>query len=102
MEQVQFSIVENKLPSWLRRLSVISFIVGSLLLLGCETGVYHTVRPGQTLYRISKTYGINEAYLARVNRVQDPAQLKAGARLYIPGAERVRHVSVVKPVQKSL
>ena len=58
-------------------------------LTGCETGIYHTVRPGQTLYRISHAYGVNEAYLARLNAISDPTQLKIGTRLYIPGAQRV-------------
>ncbi|MCW8893360.1 MAG: LysM peptidoglycan-binding domain-containing protein, partial [Deltaproteobacteria bacterium] len=71
-----------------------------LLLCACETGIYHTVRPGQTLYRISHTYGVNEDYLARLNAVADPAQLKIGTRLYIPGAERVLRVPVVKPEVK--
>lgn len=73
----------------------------SLFLGACETGVYHTVRSGQTLYRISKTYNIDESYLARVNRVHDPAQLKIGTRLYIPSAVRVLRVPVIKPVSKS-
>jgi len=81
------------------------FLLFILLLLsilsgGCETGIYHTVKPGQTLYRISRTYGVNEDYLARVNQITDPAQLKTGARLYVPGAERVLHVPIVKPVVK--
>ena len=68
-----------------------------LSLCACEAGVYHTVKPGQTLYRISRTYKINEAYLARVNGISDPSQLKIGTRLYVPDAERVLSVPVVKP-----
>lgn len=67
-----------------------------LLLSACGGGIYHTVRPGQTLYRISRTYHINEATLARVNHITDPTQLRAGTRLFIPGADRVRAVVVVK------
>lgn len=75
--------------------SVVLLALLVLLNNGCETGIYHTVKPGQTLYRISRTYGVDENYLARVNQVPDPTQLKSGTRLYIPGAERVLHVPVV-------
>ncbi len=73
------------------------------LLCSCETGVYHTVTKGQTLYRISRTYQVNEEYLARVNGISDPSQLRIGTRLFIPGASQVESVSVVKPsiAQKS-
>ncbi|MEA3333771.1 MAG: M23 family metallopeptidase [Pseudomonadota bacterium] len=68
-----------------------------LFLCACQAGgIYHTVKPGQTLYRISRTYGVNEAYLARVNRVSDPSQLPIGTRLFVPGAQRVLRVQVVK------
>lgn len=80
---------------------LVSLSLSLFLLCACETGVYHTVKPGQTLYRISKTYHIDEDYLARVNRVRDPAQLKVGTRLYIPGAERVQNVPVIRPNQKT-
>ena len=66
-----------------------------LLLIACApTGIYHTVKPGQTLYRIAKTYDVDEAQLARVNRISDPTQLKAEQRLFIPGATRLRSVPV--------
>ncbi len=68
-----------------------------LFLSACSAGIYHTVQPGQTLYRISKTYGISEAAIARANRISDPTKVRTGTRLYIPGADRVRYVPVVKP-----
>lgn len=54
-----------------------------------SSGVYHEVRKGQTLYRISRTYGVDQGELMRVNGISDPTQLQQGARLYIPGATRV-------------
>jgi lipoprotein NlpD len=66
---------------------------------GCApTGVYHTIQPGQTLFRIAKTYEISEAELARVNRITDPTKLKVGQRIYIPGAMRPRKVAASVPV----
>ncbi|HEY7745079.1 MAG TPA: peptidoglycan DD-metalloendopeptidase family protein [Desulfuromonadales bacterium] len=58
-------------------------------------GVYHTVHEGQTLYRIGRIYGVDERYLARINRIDDPSQLRVGTRIYIPGADRVREVPVL-------
>lgn len=75
-----------------------------LTLGACETGIYHTVLPGQTLYRISLTYGVEETYLARLNGITDPAQLQSGSRLFIPRAERLRSVPVIatdKPAKRS-
>lgn len=70
-------------------------LVGLLLTLLCActpNGIYHTVKPGQTLYRIAKTYDIEEAELAHVNGIQDPKKLKAGERLFIPNVTRIRQV----------
>ena len=55
-------------------------------------GVYHTVQPGQTLYRISRSYGVDAEYLARINGIDDPTRLRAGQRLLIPGARDMRTV----------
>jgi len=98
MVQRPFATSEFKFISGLRHLIALIPLLIILSLCGCETGIYHTVKPGQTLYRISKTYGIDESYLARVNRVHDPTQLKTGARLYVPGAQRTLYVPVLNPV----
>lgn len=64
-----------------------------LLITACApTGIYHTVQPGQTLFRIARTYEINEDRLARINRIKDPTQLKVNQRLFIPGATQSRKV----------
>jgi len=65
---------------------------------GCApAGVYHVVEPGQTLYRIAKTYAVDEAQLAKVNGITDPKRLEAGQRLYIPGATQTRPVPPALP-----
>ena len=63
-----------------------------LMLIACSSGVYHTVAPGQNLYRISRAYNVDKSYLARVNGISDPAMIKSGTRLYIPGANKLRSV----------
>jgi lipoprotein NlpD len=69
-----------------------------LMAVACApTGVYHVVEPGQTLYRIAKTYGIDETQLASVNGVRNPKQLEIGQRLFIPGATLTREVPLADP-----
>ncbi len=69
-----------------------------LLLVGClRQGVYHQVEAGQTLYRISKTYKMDEAYLARINGIPNPTQLRIGTRIFIPGATSTKYVPATVP-----
>lgn len=74
-----------------------------LLLAGCaghrthRVGVYHRVHPGQSLYRIAKTYQVDMKKIMRVNRISDPAKIRAGDRVFIPGARKVLFVPVYRP-----
>ncbi|PLX92889.1 MAG: hypothetical protein C0621_08720 [Desulfuromonas sp.] len=65
-----------------------------LLFAGClaAEGVYHPVKEGETLYRISRVYGVDELYLARINGIPSPKGLRAGTSIYIPGASKVKDV----------
>ncbi|PLX81917.1 MAG: hypothetical protein C0617_15440 [Desulfuromonas sp.] len=70
---------------------------------GCSrpSGIHHTIREGQTLYRIARTYEVNEKYLARLNGISDPTRLEVGQRLFVPGASRLKEVpSTVKSPEK--
>ncbi|MFN7133458.1 MAG: peptidoglycan DD-metalloendopeptidase family protein [Myxococcales bacterium] len=49
-------------------------------------GRTHVVQPGETLWRISRTYGVSVDELVLVNGISDATQLEAGRRLFIPGA----------------
>ncbi len=51
-----------------------------------EAGVHHTVQAGQTLWRISRVYGVPLEELVRVNGLDDPAALDVGQSVFIPGA----------------
>ena len=55
-------------------------------------GVRHLVQPGETLWRIARAYSVPVADLQRANGLSDPAQLEAGTRLLVPGADRERAV----------
>ncbi|MFO7767205.1 MAG: M23 family metallopeptidase [Pelovirga sp.] len=78
-------------------LLMLVFLTAFMLLTACQRGVYHRVEPGQTIFRISRTYGVDSHYLARINNISDPTRLRAGSRLFIPGAERQLNVAVVSP-----
>lgn len=55
---------------------------------GDRTGVYHTVRSGETLYGVGLSYGLPYEEIARVNGIADPSRIRVGQRLLIPGAKR--------------
>lgn len=60
-------------------------------------GVFHVVQPGQTVWRIAKTYGISLELLAGINELDDPTVIETGQRLFIPGAEKLLEVAVYQP-----
>ncbi len=70
-------------------------VLAALLLWGCapSPGIYHTVSKGETLYRIARTYEVDERHIARVNGINDPNRIDVGQRIYIPGATAPRNVS---------
>jgi LysM repeat protein len=48
-------------------------------------GVKHTVKPGDTLGSIAKTYGVKQRDIAVANNIADPMKLPIGKVLTIPG-----------------
>jgi lipoprotein NlpD len=56
-------------------------------------GLYHTVRKGETLWRISKTYGVSVAEITEANGLKN-SDIAVGQRLLIPGATRELEVRV--------
>jgi LysM repeat protein len=68
-------------------------------------GVYHIVGSGQTLWGISKAYGVDMNEIMRFNHIKDATQLGVGEELFIPGANSVLNVEPGKitglePVEK--
>ncbi len=83
------------------RLFCLMLVIIVVLTGGCaSSGVYHVVQPGQTLYRICKTYRVPVSRVAAVNHIRNPAAIKVGQKLYIPGVARTRTVSVVPPARR--
>lgn len=75
-------------------------LLGLILLAGCaaQPSFYHTVEPGQTLYRIGRSYQVDERHLARINGIDDPTNLRVGQRLYIPGATQAITIPQTTPI----
>src|SRR5262249_54517048 len=51
-----------------------------------DPGVLHHVLAGETLWRISRTYGVPLESLLRENDLSDPSHLSEGSLLFVPGA----------------
>ena len=85
---------EGRCARWARLIIALAIIT---LAGGCSHGVYHRVRAGETLYRISKAYGVPAQRLARENHLRDPSRIEVGQRLFIPGARRELPVTVITP-----
>jgi len=60
-------------------------------------GVHHVVRPGENLYRIAKAYDVPVSSLARANGIKDPAQIRVGQRIFVPGARQRLPVEIITP-----
>jgi len=60
-------------------------------------GVYHRVKPGETLWRISKAYNVDLQELAEINNITDSSRISAGNVVFIPDAPRVIDLPPAKP-----
>ncbi|HSW59816.1 MAG TPA: M23 family metallopeptidase [bacterium] len=50
-------------------------------------GIYHKVKKGETLYRISRTYDTDVDKLKKTNNITDETKLKVGDYVFIPGVK---------------
>lgn len=60
----------------------------------------HEVGPAETLWRISKIYGVDMDSIMRANRLSDPTKIKNGQKLTIPGARAPRPVIPLYPTYR--
>lgn len=73
-------------------------LLGTPVAMGLNTpfnrpiSMYHIVGPQETLWRISKSYGVPIETLMDVNKIQDPEQISNGQRLLIPNTYGPRPV----------
>ncbi|OGX30304.1 MAG: hypothetical protein A2879_04165 [Omnitrophica WOR_2 bacterium RIFCSPHIGHO2_01_FULL_49_10] len=56
-------------------------------------GIYHRVTKGETLWRISKNYGVDIEALVESNGLSDARNIKVGQQIFIP-------TNIVQPVPK--
>lgn len=61
------------------------------------SGTYHVVRPGENLYRIGKAYDVSHEELARLNNLRNPDRIRAGQKIFVPGAPRQLPVELITP-----
>ncbi|MCX5706707.1 MAG: M23 family metallopeptidase [Candidatus Omnitrophica bacterium] len=47
-------------------------------------GIYHQVEKGQTLWRISKMYGVDIEELVRINHIPNSTNIEIGQKIFIP------------------
>jgi len=62
-------------------------------------GVYHRVKPGETLWRISKAYNVDLQELAEINNITDSARISAGSVVFIPDAREVIDLPPARPAE---
>lgn len=67
---------------------------------GVRQGVYHPVAPGETLWRISKMYDVDQDVIARANNIKDARNIDIGTNLYIPDAAARKNVITLYPNDK--
>jgi murein DD-endopeptidase MepM/ murein hydrolase activator NlpD len=90
----------------LQRSSIIILIIVLFIFCGCATQLpktapipvipkidennyfYHKVEPKETLYRISKNFGVDIDDIIRLNSVEDPTKIEKGQLLVIPKIKR--------------
>ncbi len=64
-------------------------------------GIFHIVKKGENLYRISKTYGVALSTLISINDIQDPDKIDVGQPIFIPGATEQLPVRIPSPDETS-
>ena len=62
--------------------------------------LYHTIGPSETLWRISKTYGVDMNELMRVNGITDAKKINNGQELVIPNTLGAKPVVPLYPTKR--
>ena len=75
--------------------ALVMFLIASILLLLIDSyalatveGVYHLIRRGETVWLISRVYGVDMETIAKANDLSSSMKIIAGQHLFIPGAEK--------------
>jgi murein DD-endopeptidase MepM/ murein hydrolase activator NlpD len=65
---------------------VLALLAAALPWAAAAQARYHVLEKGETLYSVARIYGLKPEALAEANSISDPAKLRAGTKLLIPGA----------------
>ncbi len=80
----------------------ISVLLATSLVSACGTrGIYHRVKPGETLSTIGSAYKVPYRRIASANDLDDPGRIYVGQKLLIPGAKRAIEKPLVAPGRSS-
>lgn len=52
-----------------------------------EPGIWHTIKPGESLERISRKYNVSRLELQQLNDIYDPRDIIPGMEIFIPGVK---------------
>ena len=55
-------------------------------------GVYHKIKPKETIWRIAKTYDVVIDDIAKANSITDIAKVEKGDVIFIPGAQKIKEI----------
>ena len=93
-------------------LRIILLALSGILLLSCSIqvvdrsslkssermrGVYHRVKPGETLWRISRAYNVDLQELAEINNITDASRIGADSVIFVPDAHEVVDIPPARP-----
>lgn len=78
------SRLSGELDKLMKQASAASAAVSKTAAASSGRGIEHVIKPGETLYIISKAYGVSAKTITDVNKIQDPSRLSVGQKLFIP------------------
>lgn len=64
-----------------------------------HSGIYHTVEAGQTLWMISRMYGINLEELVKINNISDVTGIEIGQQIFIPEGYKMPSGNTDRPLE---
>lgn len=74
---------------------------GQVLLIPSKQGVYYTIKKGDTLTSISRKYRSEISEIATINNI-DGSDIKAGKKIFLPGAVEYKETVVKKRVKPEI
>lgn len=79
---------------------IVSSVVPSVgVPISIQQDLYHEVARMETLWRISKMYGVDQKIIAKANGLKDPTSIHVGQKLLIPKVSEIRPIIPVYNVR---